>query len=101
MKALLPSFLKWLFAPARLLPGALCLALLATALGVAYSAHLTRSRYHDLQLLEKSRDQLEHERAQLLLEQGAWSDYGRLHELAARRLAMEAPAPEQVVVVHD
>ena len=101
MKALLPHFVGWLLAPARLLPICLCAAILASAVAVAYSVHLTRARYHQLQLLEKTRDQQEHERAQLLLEQGAWSDYSRLRQLAEQQLSMVAPAPRQVVVISE
>ncbi|MGI9321996.1 MAG: cell division protein FtsL [Pseudomonadales bacterium] len=93
--------LAWLLAPPRLL--ALCLALAATlsATGVAYATHLTRNMYRDLQQLEKDRDDLEHEYHRLLLEQGAWADYSRLNQLAAKELAMVAPDPGEMVVLDD
>ena len=99
MPAILLQLLGWFLAPARVLAVVLCTLLVFSALGVAYSSHLTRNMYRDLQHLEKAHDNLDHEYEKLLLERGAWSDYARLDQLARERLAMATPEPEDMVLI--
>ena len=99
MPVLLKQLLVWILTPKQLLASVLSVLVVVSALGVAYSAHMTRNMYRDLQHLEKDHDDLEHEYEKLLLEQSAWSDYTRLDQLAQDKLVMTAPAPENTVVI--
>ena len=99
MSILLKQLFTWLIEPGQLLAAVLVAVMVFSALGVAYSAHLTRNSYRDVLRLEKDFDDLEHEYEKLLLEQSAWADYTRLDQLAHDRLAMMAPAPEDTVVI--
>ncbi len=85
---LLPTLLGWLFAARQMLPLTLCVLLTVSALGVACATHITRIQYRDLQALEKSHDDLEHEYEKLLLEQSAWANYNRLDQLVRKELSM-------------
>ena len=91
--------IRWFLGPATLLAAALVCVMLVSAVGVAYSAHQTRNMYRDLQQLEKSQDDLEHEYERLLLERSAWADYTRLNEIASAELAMAVPQPDDTVVL--
>lgn len=99
MLRILIEFSNWLFSPGPLLASLFLVILVASGLGVAYSAHMTRNMYRDLQALEKDHDDLEHEYERLLLEQSAWADYTRLDQLARDELAMSVPTPEDTVVL--
>ena len=99
MLQILEEFFAWFFSPRPLAATVLILILVTSALGVAYSAHMARNMYRDLQALEKDHDDLEHEYERLLLEQSAWADYTRLDQLAQDELAMAAPTPRDTVVI--
>ena len=96
---LLQRFILWVIEPRRILAGIILSLVTASALAVAYSAHLTRDSYRELQRLEKSRDDLDHRYEKLLLERGAWADYSRLDQLARDELSMVPPAPDNTVVL--
>ena len=96
---LLKSLVLWLIGPRKLLTGFLFSMVTASAIAVAYSAHLTRDNYRELQRLEKGQDDLEHGYEKLLLEHSAWADYSRLDQLARDKLSMVAPSPENTVVL--
>lgn len=89
----------WFLSPKPILGALLTSLFVVSAVGVAFSAHETRNMYRDLQRLEKSHDDLEHEYEKLLLEQSAWADYTRLNELAVGELEMQPPATEEMVVL--
>ncbi|BAU47267.1 cell division protein FtsL [Sulfurifustis variabilis] len=82
--------------------GALLLALatLATALSVIEIRHENRLLFAELQRLRQERDALNTEWEQLLLEEGAWSQHRRIEQMARKRLDMQTPGREQIVVVH-
>ena len=96
---LIRQLLDWYLKPAPLLMSVLVLLLVGSSLGVAFSSHLTRNMYRDLQQLEKEHDDLEHEYEKLLLEQSAWADYTRLNQIAQDKLAMAPPTTDDMVVV--
>jgi cell division protein FtsL len=77
----------------------LLLLVSGSALGVVYTTHMNRALLNDLQQLEKSRNQLQVEWGQLLLEQSSLVSQGRLEEVAMSELGMRAPALESVVIV--
>ena len=99
MNNLVISFFRWLLLPGQLVVVLLCGAVMASAIGIAYSSYLVRQSYAELQRLGKHQDDLEDEYEALLLERSAWADYTRLHRLADRELAMVAPRPDEMVVV--
>ena len=78
---------------------ALLVAVCATALAVVHTAHESRALNHELAQLQKAADRERIEYDRLLLEQGAWSGHGRVSELAAGELAMEAPDPFAIEIV--
>ena len=90
---------SWFLAPRPLLGAALSMLLVASALGVVWSAHQVRNMYRDLQALEQEHDDLEHEFRRLLLERGVWADYTRLNLLAEDRLGMVPPGMTDTVVL--
>lgn len=71
-------------------------ALLASALGVVWSRHATRSLFIQLQGLHAERDQLDTAWQQLKIEQGAWATHGRVEQTARAGLKMVIPRPEEV-----
>lgn len=78
----------------------LTLAALVTALSVIEIRHENRLLFAELQRLQQERDALNTEWEQLLLEEGAWSQHGRIEQMARTRLGMRMPGREQIVVVH-
>jgi cell division protein FtsL len=99
MPIIVQQLMRWFFSPRPMAGSLLCVMLVVSALGVAYSSHQTRNMYRDLQQLEKDHDDLEHEYEKLLLEQSAWADYTRLNELAQDKLEMTAPETSEMVVL--
>jgi cell division protein FtsL len=71
-------------------------ALLASALGVVWSRHETRSLFIQLQGLNAERDQLDTAWQQLKIEQSAWATHGRVEQTARAGLKMVIPRPEDV-----
>jgi cell division protein FtsL len=93
------QLMKWFFSWRPISVTFLCALLVISALSVIYSSHQTRNMYRDLQQLQKSHDDLEHEYEKLLLERAAWTDYTRLNRLAQDELEMIAPDVLEVVVL--
>ena len=79
-----------------LLPGLLTAAVLASALGVAYSRYLTRTEFARLQNLDREADRLEIEWNRLRLEESALAAYARVERLARRHLHMRRPRPDEI-----
>jgi len=84
--------------PGLLLP-LLVLAVIASAIGVVYSKHLSRKQFVELQRLESDRDEMNIEWGQLQLEQSTVATHGRIEELARLHLKMTMPDPNVVVIV--
>ena len=84
--------------PGLLLP-LLLLTVIASAIGVVYSKHLSRKQFVALQQLESDRDEMNIEWGQLQLEQSTWATHGRIEELARLQLKMTMPDPNAVVIV--
>ncbi|HHH45045.1 MAG TPA: cell division protein FtsL [Gammaproteobacteria bacterium] len=81
-----------------LLP-ALILAVIATAMGAAYAKHQSRKLFIELQALESERDAMNVEWGQLQLEQSTHTTHGKVESAARKRLGMEIPGPQQVVIL--
>lgn len=73
--------------------------LLASAVGVVWSRHETRSLFIEMQSLSSERDALDIEWGQLKLEQSAWSTHGRVEQTARVNLRMVIPRPNEVRIV--
>jgi len=84
---------------AKLLAVLLGLMVLLSALGVIRAKHENRKLFVQLQALEKERDQMNVEWGQLQLEQGTWATSSRVEEIARKRLGMEIPKSESVVII--
>ena len=77
----------------------LFVVVMATAIGLVYSKHKTRKLFVELQLLNKEVISLNTEWGQLQLEQSAWSDHGRIEQIARKRLDMVIPEAEQLAFI--
>ncbi len=83
----------------RALLGLLTVAVVGSAIGVAYSKHNSRSLFIELQQLEAAGAALEVEWGQLQLEQSTLARHERVETLARQRLDMRAPATDTIVVL--
>lgn len=79
--------------------GALLVAVCATAVAVVSTAYQGRVLTHQLAGLEGQAEDFRDEWHRLLLEQGVWSENGRVAEIANTQLGMEAPDPFAIVSV--
>jgi cell division protein FtsL len=75
------------------------LMVLLSAVGVIRAKHENRKLFVQLQALEKERDQMNVEWGQLQLEQGTWATSSRVEEIARKRLGMEIPKSESVIII--
>lgn len=78
---------------------ALALFCLGSALAVVTVSHQSRQAFMQMRVLEEERDQLQGEFEKLLLEQGAWSSYARVQQLAEKELGLHEPDPAEFVIV--
>ncbi|HEY9032717.1 MAG TPA: cell division protein FtsL [Pseudomonadales bacterium] len=79
----------------------LWLLVVASALAVVYSHHGSRQRFiHWQQQLAEQRE-FEVALGQLLIEKSSLTAYSRLEHLAAKKLNMQIPAGEQVILVQE
>lgn len=72
---------------------------LASAILLIYSKHQSRKLFVELQQLKSEMNALNTEWSQLQLEQSAWSDHGRIEDVARNRLSMVVPDSSDVVFV--
>jgi cell division protein FtsL len=77
----------------------LWIGLFASALGVVWSIHETRTLFIELQGLHGERDRLDIEWSQLKIEQSAWATHGRVEQTARAGLNMVIPTPQEVQLV--
>ncbi len=73
--------------------------LIASAIGVIYSKHVSRQLFAELQKLQRERDDLHVEWTQLLLEQGTWASPARIEQMARAERHMTMPGPKQIEVI--
>ena len=74
-------------------------AVLASAAGVVYVKHESRTLFIRLEGLLAERDRLNIEWGRLQLEQSAWSAHGFVEQVANRQLRMTLPAATEVKIV--
>jgi cell division protein FtsL len=77
----------------------LWLAVLASAVAVVRAKHESRTLFVELERLSAERDRLNIEWWQRQLEQSAWSNHGFVERVAAERLQMKIPKPDEVEIV--
>ena len=77
----------------------LALIVLASSLGVVYTKHQSRKLFVELDTLKKERDEMNVEWGQLQLEQSTLATHGRIERAAKKRLGMETPEYEQILIV--
>ncbi len=75
------------------------LLILFSAIGVVELRHQNRAAFAQLQSLQQARDALAIEWGKLLLEEGAWSQHGRIEATAVSKLGMSMPGNARVVLV--
>ena len=71
----------------------------ASAIAVSYVRHVLRMDFRQLQALREQQDRLDRDWYALLLEQGTWETYGRVAEIAEKKLQMAVPRAQDVVVI--
>jgi cell division protein FtsL len=71
----------------------------ASAIGVVWAKHRTRSLFVELQGLSAERDRFNIEWSQLKLEQSAWATPGRVEQMARGDLRMTIPSATDVKMV--
>jgi cell division protein FtsL len=74
-------------------------AVFVTAVEVVFARHQARKLFVEIQVLEKTRDDLNEEWGRLQLEQSTWATNARIETLARTRLDMKTPAMESLVVI--
>ncbi|MFT5116544.1 MAG: cell division protein FtsL [Kiritimatiellia bacterium] len=77
----------------------LWLLAIVSALSIIYSAHDTRNKFSELEVLRIQQDELQIEWGKYLLEESAWASYGRIEKVATEKLIMQVPTIGQVVMV--
>jgi cell division protein FtsL len=74
-------------------------AVMASAIGLVYSKHKARVLFVELERLNKEIISLDTEWGRLQLEQSAWSDHGRIEQIAREKLDMRMPEADQVAFI--
>ena len=81
--------------------GGLWLAVIVTAILVAYISHICREKYAELVSLEARENQLQIDYGRYLLEQSAWGSLQRIELSAVERFDMHSPSSEEIVIVRN
>ena len=77
----------------------LWMAVVMSALAVAWVNHLCRERYALLAGLEREAMHMQQVYRNFLLEQSAWGSLQRIETMAAENLAMKTPAANEIILV--
>lgn len=85
-----------IFSKNILLAFVLILSVLVSAFCVVYVKDLERRLFGELQVLQQTRDHLQIEWGQLLLEQSTWAAPTRIQQIATRDLGMEVVTSDRV-----
>ena len=70
-----------------------------SALVVVYAKHESRKLFSELQNLKREQDRMDVEWGMLQLEQSAWATHGRIEKIARKRLGMQMPSSDEVVII--
>ncbi|WP_407312151.1 cell division protein FtsL [Pseudomonas sp. nanlin1] len=77
----------------------LFVAVLISAIGVSYSAHLNRQLLNTLYGELSERDKVQAEWGRLILEQSTWTAHSRIETLATEQLKMRIPDAAEIRMV--
>ena len=72
----------------------LALLVVATALGVIYTAHRSRELFRTLEQVRRDQNEIQIEWRQLLLERSTLSAHARVEQIAGQQLQMSLPQTE-------
>jgi cell division protein FtsL len=72
---------------------ALLALVIASAIAVVYTKHLSRVQFAELQRLTRAQDDLKVEWRRLQLEQSTLATHSRIEQMARERLGMAEPGP--------
>lgn len=81
------------------LTAGLIILLVLSSVAVVYVTHENRRLVGALQNMLSYQQQLQVEWGQLMLEQSTWAAHGRIESLATKKLHMELPSAQDVVIV--
>jgi cell division protein FtsL len=85
--------------PRNVLLAMLIFLLLVTGCAVVYVKDLNRQLFYELQTLQQTRDDLNVELGQLLLEQNTWATPARIQQIAQEKLSMDILPSQSIVMV--
>ncbi|MCY1261802.1 Cell division protein FtsL [compost metagenome] len=77
----------------------LFVAVLLSAISVAYSAYWNRQLLNSLYAELSVRDKAQAEYGRLILEQSTWTAHSRIEALATEQLKMRVPDPVEIMMV--
>ena len=77
----------------------LFVAVLVSAIGVSYSAHVNRQLLNTLYNELSERDKAQAEWGRLILEQSTWTAHSRIEALASEQLKMRSPEAAEIRMV--
>jgi cell division protein FtsL len=77
----------------------ICVATIASAIGVVQVRHEDRQRYIELRSLVAERDELNVEYGRMQLEQATWAEMSRVERMAREELGLVQPDPKNITVV--
>ena len=66
---------------------------------VVYSTYITRGKIASLQELEETRDEMNVQWSQLVLEQNSLGSYARVEDQASKQLGMFVPTSKEIVML--
>ena len=79
----------------------LWLAAMSSGLAVIYSTYESRQLLNELEGLHRVANELHAERSRYLLEFSTWAAYSRVEGEARKRLDMQLPNAEKIVIVEQ
>ena len=79
----------------------LIVAVVVSALSVAYVAQLSRHLFNQLEADRRTESGMQARYSRLLLERGALASHSRIERIARQQLDMRVPKPDDIVVVKD
>lgn len=82
----------------RLAAGLLVLNLL-TALGVVYTKHQSRMQFKELRVVQRAIDDANIEWGRLQIEESTLARFGRIEDIATRKLDMRIPEHSEIEMV--
>ena len=71
----------------------------ATAMGIVYSKHQSRMQFRDMRTVQKAIDDANIEWGRLQIEESTLARFGRIEDLATRKLNMRLPEHNEIKMV--